>query len=98
VLQASNIWILSNRKPAERKGKVQLIDASSFWQKMRKSLGSKRKELGPEHIEEITRLFGNFEQAEHNGKPISRIFRNEAFGFRTITVERHRPRENKAGL
>jgi Type I restriction-modification system methyltransferase subunit len=45
------IWILSNRKPEERKGKVQLIDASSFWQKMRKSLGSKRKELSPEHIE-----------------------------------------------
>jgi type I restriction enzyme M protein len=41
------IWILSNRKPAERKGKVHLIDASSFWQKMRKSLGSKRKELSP---------------------------------------------------
>jgi type I restriction enzyme M protein len=95
VLQPSNIWILSNRKPAERKGKVQLIDASSFWQKMRKSLGSKRKELGPEHIEEITRLFGNFEQAEHNGKPISRIFRNEAFGFRTITVER--PLQDEAG-
>jgi type I restriction enzyme M protein len=49
VLEPSNIWILSNRKPAERKG----------------------KELGPEHIEEITRLFGNFEQAEHNGKPIN---------------------------
>ena len=44
--------------PTHRKGKVQLIDASSFWQKMRKSLGSKRKELSPEHIEEITRLFG----------------------------------------
>jgi type I restriction enzyme M protein len=82
------IWILSNRKPAERKGKVQLIDASSFWQKMRKSLGSKRKELSPEHIAEIIRLFGNFEEAENDGKPISRIFRNENFGYRTITVER----------
>jgi len=95
VLEPSNIWILSNRKPAERKGKVQLIDASSFWQMMRKSLGSTRKELGPEHIEAITRLFGNFEQAEHNGKPISRIFRNEAFGYRTITVER--PLRDEAG-
>jgi type I restriction enzyme M protein len=82
------IWILSNRKPTERKGKVQLIDASSFWQKMRKSLGSKRKELSPEQIDEITRLFGSFEEAEQEGKPISRIFRNEAFGYRTITVER----------
>jgi type I restriction enzyme M protein len=52
------VWIVSNRKPAKRKGKVQLIDASSFWQKMRKSLGSKRKELSPAHIEDITRLFG----------------------------------------
>ena len=52
------VWIVSNRKPAHRQGKLQLIDASSFWQKMRKSLGSKRKELSPDHIEEITRLFG----------------------------------------
>jgi type I restriction enzyme M protein len=89
------IWILSNRKPAERKGKVQLIDASGFWQKMRKSLGSKRKELSPEHIDEITRLFGNFEAAEKDGKPISRIFRNEDFGYRTITVER--PLRDEAG-
>jgi type I restriction enzyme M protein len=89
------IWILSNRKPAPRRGLVQLIDASSFWQKMRKSLGSKRKELSPEHIEEITRLFGNFEEAEQDGKPISRIFRNEDFGYRTITVER--PLRDDAG-
>ena len=89
------IWILSNRKPLERKGKLQLIDASSFWQKMRKSLGSKRKELSPEHIEKITRLFGNFEEAEHNGKPISRIFCTEDFGYRTITVER--PLRDEAG-
>jgi len=89
------IWILSNRKPAERKGKLQLIDASSFWQKMRKSLGSKRKELSPEHIDTITRLFGNFEEAEQDGKPISRIFRTEDFGYRTITVER--PLRDEAG-
>jgi type I restriction enzyme M protein len=89
------IWILSNRKPDERKGKVQLIDASSFWQKMRKSLGSKRKELSPEHIDAITRLFGSFEEAEQDGKPISKIFRNEDFGYRTITVER--PLHDEAG-
>jgi type I restriction enzyme M protein len=82
------VWILSNRKPKARKGKVQLIDASSFWQKMRKSLGSKRKELSEEHIAEITRLFGNFKEASKDGVPISRIFRNENFGYRTITVER----------
>jgi type I restriction enzyme M protein len=82
------VWIVSNRKPKARKGKVQLIDASGFWQKMRKSLGSKRKELGPEHIEDITRLFGSFEEETRDGKPVSRIFKNEDFGYRTITVER----------
>src|SRR5260221_250357 len=82
------VWIVTNRKPDARKGKVQLIDASSFWQKMRKSLGSKRKELSPTHIEEITRLFGRFEEATHDGVPISRIFKNEDFGYRTITVDR----------
>ena len=82
------IWILSNKKPAERKGKVQLIDASGFWQKMRKSLGSKRKELSAEHIDRITKLFGSFEEAEQDGKPISKIFRNADFGYQTITVER----------
>ncbi len=112
------IWILTNKKPEARKGKVQLIDASSFWQKMRKSLGSKRKELSDAHIEDITRVFGNFGEASlatvlnGDGKeasraivyqgqtpleapegcklklaPLSRIFSNEAFGFRTITVE-----------
>jgi type I restriction enzyme M protein len=82
------VWIVSNRKVGARNGKVQLIDASSFWQKMRKSLGSKRKELSPEHIEEITRLFGRFEESARDGVPISRIFKNEEFGYRTITVER----------
>lgn len=82
------VWIVSNRKPAARKGKVQLIDASGFWQKMRKSLGSKRKELSEAHIERITRLFGAFVEAKDGDKPISRIFRNEDFGYRTITVER----------
>ena len=82
------VWIVSNRKPAHRKGKVQLIDASSFFQKMRKSLGSKRKELSLTHIEDITRIFGDFKKVTRNGVPISRIFKNEDFGYRTITVER----------
>ncbi len=82
------IWIISNRKPAARKGKVQLIDASGYWQKMRKSLGSKRKELSDAHIDHITQLFGRFVEAEEDGKPISRIFPTQAFGYTTITVER----------
>lgn len=55
---ATYIWILTNRKPEEKRGQVQLIDGSSFWRKMRKSLGSKRRELAPEHIETISRLLG----------------------------------------
>ncbi|MFN9809148.1 MAG: N-6 DNA methylase [Deltaproteobacteria bacterium] len=82
------VWIVSNRKPAERKGKVQLIDGSSFFQKMRKSLGSKRKELSPTQIAELTNLFGEFEEVTRDGVPISRIFKNEDFGYETITVER----------
>lgn len=58
------IWILSNKKPDDRKGWVQLIDASSFWKKMHKNLGSKRKELSDEHIADITRLFGDFSEGD----------------------------------
>lgn len=61
---ATYVWILSNKKPVERKGKVQLIDATSFWQRMRKSLGSKRKEMGSAHTDLVTRLFGDFVEAE----------------------------------
>jgi type I restriction enzyme M protein len=91
---SSYVWIVSNRKPAARKGKVQLIDAGSFWRKMRKSLGSKRKELSPEHIEEITRIFGAFDEFTRDAVPISRIFKNADFGYRTITVERPLRDEN----
>lgn len=75
------VWILSNRKPEHRIGKIQLIDASDKWQKMRKSLGSKRKELSDEHIEEITRLFGQFIEAKEGKKFVSRIFDNTDFGY-----------------
>jgi type I restriction enzyme M protein len=61
---ATYVWIVTNRKPAARKGSVQLIDGSGFGRKMRKSLGSKRKELGQEEIDELTRLFGRFEPAD----------------------------------
>ena len=67
------VWIVTNRKPAHRKGKVQLIDASGMWQKMRKSLGSKRKELGEDHIEKISRLFGNAREVyvdPDSGEPV----------------------------
>jgi type I restriction enzyme M protein len=73
------IWILTNRKVDERKGLVQLIDASSFFQKVRKSLGSKRKEMSEDNINEVTRLFGDFVEAnlvttlDAAGKEIQRI-------------------------
>ncbi len=120
------VWIVSNRKPANRRGKVQLIDASGFWRKMRKSLGSKRREMSDDHIATVTKLFGECvearlatlfdaegkEVARHvlmggeaapaspkGGKvkiaPLSRVFANEDFGYRTITVER--PLRDDAG-
>jgi type I restriction enzyme M protein len=123
---ATYVWIVSNRKPVARKGRLQLIDGSGFWRKMRKSLGSKRKELGPDDIAALTRLFGQFEVADIatlvdaagkevgreivadgaappaapvGGKvklaPLSRIFPNTAFGYRTITVER--PQRDEKG-
>ena len=92
---ATYVWILSNKKPVARKGKLQLIDASAYWQKMRKSLGSKRKEMSDEHIAKVTQLFGEFIEAEEDGKPISRIFKNTDFGYTTITVER--PLRDDAG-
>ncbi|MEA2174644.1 MAG: type restriction enzyme protein [Blastocatellia bacterium] len=77
------VWILTNHKKPERRGKIQLINAAEFYRKMRKSLGSKRKELSDDDIARITRLYGDFEEGEH-----SRIFDNADFGYSTITVER----------
>lgn len=76
-------WVLTNRKSPERRGKIQLVDAREYWTKMRKSLGQKRKELSPEQIDGITRVYGDFKESER-----SKIFRNEDFGYRRITVER----------
>src|SRR5205814_6161497 len=60
-----------------------------------KSLGSKRKELSQAHIDDVTRIFGAFKEVTRDGVPISRIFKNEDFGYRTITVER--PQRDDAG-
>ncbi|MFZ3023462.1 type I restriction-modification system subunit M [Pseudomonas sp.] len=80
---ATYVWILSNHKVAARKGKVQLIDGSQHYSKMRKSLGSKRQFITDEQISELVRLYGSFEAT-----PQSKIFPTEAFGYRRITVER----------
>ncbi len=76
-------WVVTNRKSAARRGKVQLVDARELWVKMRKSLGEKRKQISPEQIEEITRLYGAFEENER-----VKVFPNESFGYQRITVER----------
>jgi type I restriction enzyme M protein len=77
------VWIVTNRKAPERKGKIQLINAVSFYQKMRKSLGDKRHELSDDHIAEIARIYGEFQEGEH-----CKIFDNEDFGYYRIKVER----------
>jgi type I restriction enzyme M protein len=77
------VWILSNKKEEKRRGVVQLIDATALWQKMKKSLGSKRKMLGPEDIETIVRLHGNFAEGD-----LVRIVPTEEFGYTTVTVNR----------
>lgn len=80
---ATYVWVLSNNKPAERQGKVQLINAVDRYSKMRKSLGSKRQYIDDANIEDIVRLYGAFEENEE-----SKIFPSTAFGYRRITVER----------
>src|SRR5690554_588906 len=80
---ATYVWVLSNHKADERKGKVQLIDGSTYFAKMRKSLGSKRNYITDEQIDELVRLYGRYEET-----PQSKIFPVDAFGYRRITVER----------
>jgi len=77
------IWLLTNRKSPARAGKVQLINAASFSRKMRRSLGAKRNEVAPEQIEEIVAIHRQFSESRY-----SKIFHNEEFGYRRITVER----------
>lgn len=95
---ATYIWILSNKKPGHRVGKVQLINASDFYNKMRKNLGSKRNELSKEHIDNITKIYGDFVENEY-----SKIFENEYFGYRKVTVLQPElngdgtPKKNKKG-
>lgn len=80
---ATYIWILTNRKPVKRKGKVQFINAIEFYEKMKRSLGNKRHEIPDEKINLITTLYGDFKEGEY-----SKIFDNEDFGYWRITVER----------
>jgi len=80
---ATYIWVLTNRKPPQRRGKVQLIDATTWFEPLRKNLGKKNCQLTDEHIERICDAFLNLAESEQ-----SKIFPNEAFGYWKVTVER----------
>lgn len=91
------IWFLTNRKPLERKGKVQLIDGTKHFKKMDKSLGNKRNELSPDHITELTKLYAEYKNnaasvitvdGTTKEKACSKIFDNREFGYIKVTVER----------
>ena len=97
---ATYIWILDNTKRRERQGKVQLIDATSFWSKMRKSLGAKNRELDEAARNQIVSLYDAFDEADED---FSKIFSPDDFGYWTITVEQPllddagRPETDKKG-
>ena len=80
---ATYIWVLTNRKTAARKGKVLLVDATTFWTPMRKSLGDKRREIPAARVDEILRLHADAAEAE-----FTRVYPTAHFGYRKITVER----------
>lgn len=94
------VWLVTNRKAPERRGKVQLIDGTRFCQRMKKSLNNKRHEINEAQIRELTRLYGNFRDGEtaevvidhktgeKETRVVSRIFENREFGFLKVTVER----------
>ena len=82
---ATYIWLLDNTKRPERQGKIQLIDASSFWTKMRKSLGAKNREIDEKARDRIVKLYDAFDEADPE---LSKVFTANDFGYWTITVER----------
>jgi len=94
---ATYVWVVTNRKAGAGRGKVQLIDASSFWVPMRKSLGDKRREIPMERALDIVKILGEFKDGDKravtkDGKQeevvVSKVFPTTHFGFRKITVER----------
>jgi type I restriction enzyme M protein len=80
---ATYIWIVTNRKETKREGKVQLINAVDMYEKMSSSLGNKRNEISEKHIDEIVKIYGDFKESKK-----CKIFDNDDFGYRKITVER----------
>ncbi len=90
------IWLLSNNKAADRKGKVQLIDAGELYRKLRKNLGNKNCEFAPEHISEIVETYTNMSEVEREGEQgiSAQVFDNADFGYYKVTIER--PKRLKA--
>lgn len=90
------IWLLSNNKPVHRRGKVQLIDASEMYEKLRKNLGNKNCKLNSGHIKEVTQAYLEMSELEKNGADTlgSMIFDNEDFGYYKVNIER--PKRLKA--
>lgn len=91
------VWLVTNRKPPERHGKVQLIDGTRFFQRMKKSLNNKRNEISEDQIAHLTRLYGNYQDGEtadvvidgeSENRVVSRILENRELGFLKVTVER----------
>ena len=91
------VWLVTNRKAPDRRGKVQLIDGTRFLQRMKKSLNNKRNEITDEQIRELTRIYGDYRDSataevringETEQRVVSRIFENREFGFLKVTVER----------
>ncbi len=90
------IWTLSNNKSADRKGKVQLIDAGQLYRKLRKNLGAKNCEFSPEHIREIVQVYTGMQSAIRQGEEgiAAQVFDNNDFGYYKVTIER--PKRLKA--
>jgi len=80
---ATYVWVVTNRKAPERRDKVLLVDATSFWTPMRKSLGDKRREIPVDQAAEILRLLATYQEGEH-----CRVYPTTQFGYRRVTVER----------
>jgi type I restriction enzyme M protein len=87
---ATYIWIVTNKKPAHRQGKVQLVNGVDFYKKMRKSLGNKRNYITDEQIQQITDIYTSYQDGEN-----CKIFDNDDFGYTKVTVERPEMKKGK---
>lgn len=79
---ATYIWVVTNKKPLKRKGKIQLINGINFYKNMKKSLGNKRKYISKEQIKEITEIYAQFREGQY-----CKVFDNQDFGYTKVTVE-----------